>query len=102
MVFVPTDATALSQAHFGPGSLPILMRNVDCSGSEEQLTNCPFSSQAAAICSHSEDAGVQCQIERKILQPSLLLYHMNALQKKNNEACTSDGHVTFRDLRPDF
>ena len=61
---VPTDATALSRARFGPGSIPILISNVGCSGSEEQLTNCPFNSQTVS-CSHSEDASVQCQIERK-------------------------------------
>ncbi|XP_036416749.1 scavenger receptor cysteine-rich type 1 protein M130-like [Colossoma macropomum] len=51
---------ALSDAHFGPGSGPIWMNYVDCSGSESTLKNCRSSGWSEHTCDHSKDAGVIC------------------------------------------
>ncbi len=47
-----------AQAFFGPGSGPILMDDVACSGSEAQLTDCAFAN--SHNCVHGEDVGVVC------------------------------------------
>ncbi|KAI4878979.1 hypothetical protein NFI96_032273, partial [Prochilodus magdalenae] len=51
---------ALSDAHFGPGSGPIWMNDVQCSGSEATLRNCLSSESSKHNCDHSKDAGVIC------------------------------------------
>ena len=60
-VFMPTDAVAFSYAHFGAGSGPIHLNNVDCSGSETNLINCSQNSLFYCHSGHSADAGVRCQ-----------------------------------------
>ncbi|XP_072529168.1 antigen WC1.1-like [Salminus brasiliensis] len=48
-------------AQFGPGSGPILMGYVWCTGSESSLNNCDFASWYGDYCtSHDQDAGVFC------------------------------------------
>uniref|UniRef100_A0A8C2GIF6 SRCR domain-containing protein n=1 Tax=Cyprinus carpio TaxID=7962 RepID=A0A8C2GIF6_CYPCA len=54
----PVDA--LSDAHFGPGSGPIWMSYVVCTGSESTLKNCGSSGWGKTSCDHSKDAGVRC------------------------------------------
>ena len=58
---MPAGAVAFSNAAFGPGTSPILLDNVDCSGSEDSLINCSHSSFVRCSSGHSEDAGVRCQ-----------------------------------------
>ena len=53
------DATAFTNAAFGPGNGAIVLDNVACTGLEERLVNCPYDSHTAD-CFHSEDAGVRC------------------------------------------
>lgn len=52
-------AVAFSGAHFGQGSGPIHADDVQCTGSEGRLNNCPY--DTTNTCSHSEDAGVRCE-----------------------------------------
>ena len=52
---------ALSSAHFGGGIGDIYFDNVGCIGTESNLLDCSYISNAD--CSHSEDAGVRCQCE---------------------------------------
>ena len=52
------DVAAYSYAKFGPGSGPIYLDDVACTGDESRLTSCNTST---SDCSHSEDAGVLCQ-----------------------------------------
>ncbi|XP_076860596.1 antigen WC1.1-like [Brachyhypopomus gauderio] len=50
----------LGGSHFGPGSGPIWMDDVDCSGSESTLKNCGSSRFGVSDCHHGKDAGVIC------------------------------------------
>ena len=47
-------------AQFGEGSGTIQIRNVACTGTETDIRDCTFSTDANIACSHSEDAGVRC------------------------------------------
>ncbi|KPP57233.1 hypothetical protein Z043_125066, partial [Scleropages formosus] len=51
---------AWSWAHFGPGEGPILLNNVQCTGNELSLEECPHSGWEQHSCDHMEDAGVSC------------------------------------------
>ncbi|XP_073693836.1 antigen WC1.1-like [Garra rufa] len=57
----PVDA--LGAAHFGPGSGPIWMGLVLCTGSESTLKNCESAGWGQHQCDHSKDAGVNCSGE---------------------------------------
>jgi len=54
----PVDS--VSNAHFGPGSGPIWVNTILCSGSESALKNCGSSGWGIHVCTHSLDAGVIC------------------------------------------
>ncbi len=54
----PVDA--LGDAQFGPGSGPVWMSIVFCTGSESTLKNCGTLGESGQLCGPSEDAGVIC------------------------------------------
>uniref|UniRef100_A0A3B1ILP1 SRCR domain-containing protein n=1 Tax=Astyanax mexicanus TaxID=7994 RepID=A0A3B1ILP1_ASTMX len=51
---------AVSESHFGSGSGPIWMDDVDCSGSESTLKKCQMRGWGKHNCNHSTDAAVIC------------------------------------------
>ncbi|XP_014743403.1 PREDICTED: neurotrypsin [Sturnus vulgaris] len=53
-------AKAWSQAYFGEGSGPVLLDEVQCTGNELSIEQCPKSSWRQHNCGHKEDAGVSC------------------------------------------
>ena len=57
------SGTAFGGAHFGPGSGPIWLDNVACTGSEGRLIDCPYNPDTS-LCGHYEDAGVVCTANR--------------------------------------
>ena len=52
----------MSSAFFGPGSGPIYLDDVQCTGTEISLLDC--SSVTQHNCVHDEDAGVRCVVTR--------------------------------------
>uniref|UniRef100_A0A665UPM6 Neurotrypsin n=1 Tax=Echeneis naucrates TaxID=173247 RepID=A0A665UPM6_ECHNA len=53
-------AKAWNLAHYGQGSGPILLDQVQCSGNELSLEECSHNSWEMHNCDHREDAGVSC------------------------------------------
>ena len=51
-------AVPFTNARFGQGAGPIVMDDVQCTGTEGALMNCTFFS--SHNCVHAEDAGVRC------------------------------------------
>jgi len=60
-MFTSTDPVAFGNAHFGAGTGPIHLDDVNCNGRENNLVDCLHSSIVNCTFGHSEDAGVRCQ-----------------------------------------
>ena len=61
-VYIPILAgTAYSNAHFGAGSGPIFLDDVQCISSSNQLLECSSRPILSHNCLHSADAGVGCE-----------------------------------------
>ena len=56
------EAQVFYETTYGEGTLPFVMDNVRCTGSESALTECDYLGAAEIrSCSVSEDAGIRCQ-----------------------------------------
>ena len=53
-------------ATFGQGSGPIWYDNVDCTGSETNLTQCSHIGLGVHNCGHGEDAGAVCESKSRL------------------------------------
>ncbi|XP_036920181.1 galectin-3-binding protein isoform X2 [Sturnira hondurensis] len=56
---------ALGQAAFGPGTGPVMLDEVQCTGTEPSLANCSSLGWLTSMCRHSQDAGVICSNETR-------------------------------------
>ena len=54
--------TAHREAFFGKGSGRILLDNLQCTGREASLLDCPHNGLYIHNCNHQEDAGVTCEL----------------------------------------
>uniref|UniRef100_A0A4W4DT54 SRCR domain-containing protein n=1 Tax=Electrophorus electricus TaxID=8005 RepID=A0A4W4DT54_ELEEL len=59
----------LGNSHFGPGSGPIWMDDVDCTGSESTLKNCTSAGWGKHDCNQTKNAGVICSGVRLVGGP---------------------------------
>ena len=59
---LPTErAQAVQDGVFGPGQDPIWLDEVDCTGDEARLDQCPHDPWGDENCGHHEDADVICE-----------------------------------------
>ena len=58
-----TNAAAIAKTHafYGAGTGPISLDEVACTSSQTSLLQCTSNSIVSHDCTHSEDAGVQCE-----------------------------------------
>ena len=69
------DAVAVKRAHFGSFEFhPIHLDNIQCTGSEENITQCSYVTSTAINCDHSEDAGVICGGEEIIFSLTIIMH----------------------------
>ncbi|XP_060906299.1 deleted in malignant brain tumors 1 protein-like isoform X2 [Labrus mixtus] len=61
--------SALLNAAFGPGSGPIWLDDVGCSGNETSITECRHSGLGVHNCNHIEDASVVCEGSNSTVVP---------------------------------
>ena len=61
----PGAESALKGRDVPDGTGPIWLNDVDCTGSEELLTNCRHGGWGRHDCGHNKDAGVQCIVSGK-------------------------------------
>lgn len=54
-------AIAVSSARYGQGAGQIWLDGLQCTGSENDIIECPSNEIGKHDCSHSHDAGVICQ-----------------------------------------
>ena len=47
-------------AAFGPGTGPMWLQNLMCTGSQQQVFNCSVIATPYEFCNHYNDVGVQC------------------------------------------
>lgn len=57
-----TAALAFISAYFGEGEGVVVIDNIQCTGSESRLIDCPHSDSNGDT--HSKDAGVRCFIDK--------------------------------------
>jgi len=64
----PNGATqAVLRAGFGQGTGTIWLDNVQCTGTELYLSDCPHNGWNSHNCAHSEDAGVRCNMTGNVI-----------------------------------
>ncbi|XP_067354086.1 deleted in malignant brain tumors 1 protein-like isoform X3 [Channa argus] len=67
--------SALSNAAFGPGSGPIWLDDVVCSGNESSITDCRHLRFGVHNCGHHEDASVVCEVQHPLQAFQLICGH---------------------------
>uniref|UniRef100_A0A668AP22 SRCR domain-containing protein n=1 Tax=Myripristis murdjan TaxID=586833 RepID=A0A668AP22_9TELE len=59
--------SAVNGGTYGEGSGPIWLDEVNCNGTESDLSTCVFKDWAVTDCTHKEDAGVVCKSSERFL-----------------------------------
>ena len=69
-----TGGIVYSSAHFGAGSGPIFLDDVQCTSSASKLLECYSRPILSHNCLHSDDAGVGCEGITTILTDTVIKY----------------------------
>ena len=70
-----SGGVAHKYAHYGEGSGQIWLDNVECTGTEWELSSCPSNGFGIENCGHGEDAGVSCSKRRNLYEALVKEYN---------------------------
>ena len=90
------DATSFTFARFGRGTGPILLDEVQCTGSEERLIDCPHV-RGPSDCLHFEDASVRCEPKLTCAEGAVRLVGGTVSNEGRVELCRNDTWGTVCD-----
>jgi hypothetical protein len=65
-VYIHSNPVVYKSAQFGPSSLSIVMDDMNCKGTENDISACQFSGWGNNNCVHGEDVGVECRMYIKL------------------------------------
>ncbi len=90
---------APGQATFGEGTGRIWLDNVQCTGTERELTNCAASSSGVNSCTHAQDAGVRCGKKLELCLHNLTMQFSSGCREGTvrliDGTATHEGRVEF-------
>ena len=81
-MIIHTAGEAFTNAYFGAGSGNIWLDDVACTYNDTQLLQCSSSPIGKETCSHSEDAGVECNCKYYVI-------HSYTVDRKHFYFCSS-------------
>ncbi|XP_063405745.1 deleted in malignant brain tumors 1 protein-like [Mytilus trossulus] len=65
--FLTSQPIVYPGAHFGKSNLPIKMDDLNCYGTENDISACRFKGWDKNDCNHSKDVGIQCQTRIRLV-----------------------------------
>ncbi len=69
---------------FGAGVGPIYYNEMNCSGNETRLSDCPHRAHVLGPCQHNQDAGIVCGIGKTCATKSYVLLCIYAVEDFNS------------------
>ncbi|KAB0384430.1 hypothetical protein FD755_006347, partial [Muntiacus reevesi] len=85
--------SAPKQSHFGGGTGPIILDNVQCAGSEARVWQCTHSGWFSHNCGHHEDAGVVCSATWETPRASKRVCFLDVVLRLANGSQLCEGRV---------
>ena len=92
-----SGVSALLFAAFGAGTGSIWLDNVECTGTEARLADCPANTVGSHNCSHSEDASVRCGTSSVCTEGSIRLVNGATSVEGRVELCHNNEWGTVCD-----
>ncbi|XP_028301734.1 deleted in malignant brain tumors 1 protein-like isoform X2 [Gouania willdenowi] len=91
------DVTVLQNAAFGPGTGPIWMSNVYCTGNESSLAECEYLGFRSYRCGHEDDVSLICEGDGSNITPNNTSQILPVRLVGSNSSCSGRVEVFYND-----
>uniref|UniRef100_A0A8C5GLM3 Deleted in malignant brain tumors 1 protein-like n=1 Tax=Gouania willdenowi TaxID=441366 RepID=A0A8C5GLM3_GOUWI len=91
------DVTVLQNAAFGPGTGPIWMSNVYCTGNESSLVECEYLGFRSYRCGHEDDVSLICEGDGSNITPNNTSQILPVRLVGSNSSCAGRVEVFYEE-----